>query len=154
MKTGFSKWNKAAELSGGLLKHVGDMKSLHNEAVQLEQQLEHFEWEINHDAILMEINILPILSFLLVNSGRAKSGFNLVYKVVCLILTLSVATVTAERVFGMLKILKTRLCMTVGGQYLSDAMMPYVEKEMADLVSAESIMKHFMEMVTRQTQIS
>ena len=76
-------------------------------------------------------------------TSRASSGYDLIFRLICLILSLGVATATAERVFSALNLNKTRLRTTMGAEYFQDAMLLYAEKDVAELVSNKEIIQEF-----------
>ena len=76
------------------------------ELALLEQQLLCFKHAIEFDNALRGIKTLPSLCKLMVTSGRAESGYNLVFRLISLILTLSVSTAMGERVFSALRLVK------------------------------------------------
>jgi hypothetical protein len=113
------------------------------ELLILEQQLNRFDNEVILDPMLQKVSKLPGLSKLMAETGRALSGYDLVFRVICLILSLGVVTATAERVLSAVKLIKTRLRTTMGAEYLQVAMILYVQKDVADLVSNEEIIQEF-----------
>jgi hypothetical protein len=52
--------------------------------------------------------------------------YPLVYLLVSLVLTLSVATVTVERAFCAMKIVKNRLCCRMSDQWMNDSLIVYI----------------------------
>lgn len=121
---------------------------------ELKQQLENFQVEIGKDAELREVKTLPALSILLVDSGRATAGYKLVFRLVTLVLTLPVSSATAERIFSVLRLIKTRLRTTMGQAYLDNATLLFVEKEIAAKVTNEQIVERFMELKTRRLVVA
>ena len=120
---------------------------------QLPNQLHNFHVELENDARLRDIKTLPALSVLLVQSGRAAAGYDLVYRLVGLILTLPVSSATAERIFSALRFIKNRLRTTMGQEFLNDAMLLYVEKELAATVTNDEIIVEFQKMKERRRRV-
>jgi len=118
----------------------------------LEHQLACFQNAIKLDLALKDIWTLPELSRFMVKSGRSSSGYDLVFRLLTLILTLPISTATAERVFSALKLIKTRLRTSIREEYLNDAILLYVEKDAAASISNEEIMSFFANMKTRRSR--
>ena len=115
-------------------------------------QLENFIQDARSHPAMKDINCLAALSRTLVSTGKAQI-YPLVYRLIRLVLTLPVATATGERFFSAMKIIKTRLRTRMGAEYLKDAMLLMVEKELADQVTNEEIMIYFQEMANRRCPI-
>ena len=63
-----------------------------------------------------------------------------------LVLTLPVSTATTERSFSAMKIVKTRLRSKMEDDFLSDSLIVYIEKEIAEKLSTESIIDDFRDL--------
>ncbi|PKU80240.1 hypothetical protein MA16_Dca005771 [Dendrobium catenatum] len=79
--------------------------------------------------------------------------YPLVYRLLVLALTLPVATATVERAFSAMKIVKHRLRSKMGDDWLNDCLVPYIEKEVFDLVPNEVIMQHYQKMQNRMQSL-
>ena len=79
--------------------------------------------------------------------------YPLTYRLIRLILTLPVSTATGERFFSAMKIIKTRLRTTMGDDYLTNALLLYIEKSTADCVTNEEIMERFQLIAERRGSI-
>lgn len=77
------------------------------------------------------------------NTTRKADTHYLVDRLIRLILTLPVSTATTERSFSAMKLIKTRLCNKMEDEFLADSMMLYIEKEIADQFSTDSIIDEF-----------
>jgi hypothetical protein len=75
--------------------------------------------------------------------------YPLVYSLVTLSLILPVATVTVERAFSAMNIVKNRLCNRMGDQWMNDCLVTYIEKDTFKTISNEKIMQRFQGMKTR-----
>jgi hypothetical protein len=122
------------------------------EIISLGHQLENFVQDARSHPSLSGLVCLTDLSRSLIITGKAQI-YPLVYRLVRLVLTLPVATATGERFFSAMKIIKTRLRTRMGADYLKDAMLLMVEKELADTVTNEEIMTYFQEMANRRCPI-
>jgi hypothetical protein len=78
----------------------------------------------------------------LVSTGKS-SIYQLVFRVIVLVLTLSVSTATTERAFPAMNIVKTRLRNKIEDEFLTDSLMVYIEREVATTISIDSIIDDF-----------
>jgi hypothetical protein len=69
--------------------------------------------------------------------------YPLVYKLMTLSLILLVATVTVERVFSAMSIVKHRLRNRMGDEWMNDYLITYIEKDIFKTISNEEIMQRF-----------
>ncbi|KAL8138816.1 hypothetical protein V2J09_004817 [Rumex salicifolius] len=79
--------------------------------------------------------------------------FHLVYRIIVLVLVLLVATATVERVFSAMNIIKTDLRNKMNDEFLSDALVCYVEKDVFKSIDNETIMQHFQSMKIRKIDL-
>ncbi|KAM3202206.1 hypothetical protein P3L10_029830 [Capsicum annuum] len=81
---------------------------------------------------------------------KTKKYFNypLVFRLVKFALLLPVATATVERAFSAMKLIKSELRNRLDDDFISSCMVPYVEKNIFNTISNESIMNRFQEMKT------
>ena len=77
---------------------------------------------------------------------KMHTSYKLVYRLIELILILSVATASVERIFSALNIIKTDLRNKMGDEWLNDLMICYTEKEIFRKIDNEKIKKRFQEM--------
>ncbi|XP_028052388.1 zinc finger MYM-type protein 1-like [Camellia sinensis] len=56
------------------------------------------------------------------------------------------STATTERSFSAMKIVKSRLCNKMEDEFLTDSLLVYIEKEIAENFTTESIIKDFQDM--------
>lgn len=85
----------------------------------------------------------------LVASGQAETYF-LIDRLLRLIMTLPVSTVTTERSFSAMKIIKTKLRNKMDDGFLGDSMTIYIEREISASISSESIIDDFKSLGTRK----
>nr|GEU67671.1 zinc finger MYM-type protein 1-like [Tanacetum cinerariifolium] len=74
--------------------------------------------------------------------GKA-SHYYLVDMLIRLVLTLPVSTVSVERAFSAMKIVKNRLRNKMGDVFLSDNLVLYIEKDIAETFSLDSVLDGF-----------
>lgn len=75
-------------------------------------------------------------------TGR-HSIYNLLDKLVRLLVTLPVSTASAERAFSSFKIIKTRLRNKLEDEYLANSLLLQIEREITAEYSYEDIMADF-----------
>ena len=63
-----------------------------------------------------------------------------------LALILLVATVTVERAFSAMNIIKNRLCNQIGDQWINDCLVTYIEKDIFKTINCEEIIQRFQNM--------
>lgn len=91
---------------------------------------------------LNKLSTMSELCEALNTTGKADTHY-LVDRLIRLILTLPVSTATTERSFSTMKLIKTRLRNKMEDEFLADSMMLYIEKEIADQFSTDSIIDEF-----------
>jgi hypothetical protein len=84
---------------------------------QLECQLPHFQIDVRNHPELKELSILANLTSELFKTGK-YSSYPMVDKLLRLVLTLPVSTVTTQRCFSAMKLAKTRQRCTMGDGFL------------------------------------
>ncbi|GMI88112.1 hypothetical protein like AT1G19260 [Hibiscus trionum] len=116
--------------------------------MQLRMQFEHFD----HVRQLSDFKSLETISNLcqwLVKTRKSEI-YPLVYRVVTLILTLPVSTVTTERSFSAMNIIKNKLHNKIEDEFLSNCLLIYIEKEIAETFDVDSIISDFCDMKERR----
>ncbi|KAL6570427.1 hypothetical protein OROMI_014941 [Orobanche minor] len=111
-----------------------------DERLQLDKQLEHYEYNAVKDSAYNTLSSVSELCQWLVSTGKSIL-YNLVFRVIELVLTLPVSTATSERSFSAMKIVKTSLRNKMADDFLSDALMIYIEREIAQSVGDDDIIK-------------
>lgn len=104
----------------------------------------------NHD----EMKILSSITDLcrtLAEIGKSNV-YPLVDRLIRLILTLPVSTTTSERAFSAMKIVKTSLRNKMDDDFLSEYLIVYIEKDIAEKFTIDSIIDDFNSMKTRRVQ--
>jgi hypothetical protein len=119
-----------------------------HEKAQLKVQFEHFG-HLTESPDFQELSTISDLCKWMV-STRKSSIYPLVYRVVTLILTLPVSTATTERSFSAMNIIKNKLRNKIADEFLSDSLLVYIEKEIAEAIDVESIVNDFRDMKTRR----
>ena len=79
--------------------------------------------------------------------------YPLVYLLVTLTLILPIATVTVERAFFAMNIVKNRLRDRMGDQWMTNNLIVYIEKDIFDCIDNDVIMQRFQNMKSRRGQL-
>ena len=74
---------------------------------------------------------------------RKSEYYLLIYRVVKLVLTLPISTATTEQAFSAMNVIKTDLRNKMEDEFLSDAMMLFIERDIAATISINSIIDDF-----------
>ena len=69
---------------------------------------------------------------------RKSEYYPFIYRVVKLVLTLPVSTTTTERAFSAMNVIKTNLRNKMEDEFLSNAMMLFIERDIATTISTVS----------------
>ena len=72
------------------------------------------------------------------NGTRKSEYYPFIYRVVKLVLTLPVSTTTTERAFSVMNVIKTNLRNKMEDEFLSNAMMLFIERDIAATISTVS----------------
>ena len=118
----------------------------------LELQLKHCVLNISKDKHLKNVSTLIDLCRCLVETGR-RNIFNLIERLLRLLITLLVSTVSAERAFSSMKIIKTRLRNKMEDDHLANNLLVNVEGEILEKYSYEDIIDDFRSMADRKADL-
>jgi hypothetical protein len=69
--------------------------------------------------------------------------YNLIDRLIRLVLVLLVSIITIERAFFAMKLVKIRLCSKMKDKFLADHMIVYIEKEITKEFTTKTIMDNF-----------
>ena len=122
------------------------------ERIRLKFQLQHFELDVPHHPDLQNLSTISELCQGLVETGKSKT-YHLVHRLILLILTLLVSTATTERAFSAMNIVKTSLRNKKEDEFLTDCLVVYIEKEIAENFSSEMIIDDFYSLKHRRAQL-
>lgn len=109
---------------------------------RLEQQLQHYENNVVNHSHYINLPSISELCQWLVKTGMSIS-YDLVFRVIVLLLTLPVSTATTELSFSAMNTVKTSIRSKMEDDYLTDALMVYIEREFAKSISNERIIEDF-----------
>ena len=92
------------------------------------------------------------LSTMLV-ATKKHTAYELVYKLLKLVLILPVATASVERVFSSMNYVKNKLRNRMGEQYLNDCLVTFLERDLFVQVTNDDIISRFQAMATRKVKL-
>ena len=118
----------------------------------LELQLKTFVVDASNDEELKNISTLTDLCRCLVETGR-DTIYNLIVRLLCLLLTLPVSTASAERAFSSLKIIKTRLRNKMEDENLANNLIVHIEREIAEKYDFEAVLTEFRSKTDRKADL-
>jgi hAT family C-terminal dimerisation region len=84
---------------------------------------------------------------------KKSDNYSMVDRLLRLLLTLPVSTASAERAFSTMKIVKTRLRNRMEDDFLTDNLVVYIEKEIAENFTIEGIIEEFNSLKNRRTNL-
>ncbi|KAH9657609.1 TTF-type domain-containing protein [Citrus sinensis] len=117
--------------------------------MNLKIQLEHYDYNVVQHLEFKSLSTISDLSQWLVSTRKATI-FPLIYRIIVLVLTLSVSIATTEQSFSAMRIVKTRLRNKMEDEFLTDSLIMYIEREIAEKLSIESIVNEFRDMKERR----
>ncbi|KAG0543983.1 hypothetical protein BDA96_02G236300 [Sorghum bicolor] len=121
--------------------------------IALERQLNHFMVDASSSEDMKNIETLVQLCQSLVGIGRHRI-FNLVDRLIRLLVTLPVSTATAERAFSVLKITKTRPRNKMEDDFLANSLLVQIEGEIAGHYTYDDIITYFKNLKKRRSPLS
>jgi hypothetical protein len=122
------------------------------EMIALERQLNHFKVDASSAEDMKNIETLVQLCQILVGTKRHRV-WNMVDRLIRLLVTLPVSTATAERVFSILKITKTRLRNKMEDLYLANSLLVQIEGDIAGDYTYDDIIRDFKNLKKRRADL-
>jgi glycine cleavage system regulatory protein len=122
------------------------------EKIHLRLQLQHYELDVPNHPKLKNMSLIADLCQGLVETGKSTI-YPLIDRLIRLILTLPVSTATIERAFSAMKIVKTRLRNRMEDDFLTNYLIIYIEKEIAERFTIDMIIDDFYSMKERRAQL-
>ncbi|XP_061364098.1 uncharacterized protein LOC133307586 [Gastrolobium bilobum] len=107
-----------------------------NDFVMLEYQLDTYIFDMQSDPDFLNLQGIADLAKKMVEKKK-HIMYPLVYLLVKLGLTLTVATASVERAFSAMKYIKTALRNRMRDEWLNDCLVPYIEKDVFDSIVNE-----------------
>jgi len=122
------------------------------EVTTLEHQLANYVLDVQYDEAFHDLQGLGDLCKVMVETKKDIT-YPLVFRLLKLALILPVSTTTVERAFSAMKIIKNRLHNRMCDSFLNDCLVCYIEKDVFDSISNDSIMYRFQKMKKRKGQL-
>ncbi|XP_039119211.1 zinc finger MYM-type protein 1-like [Dioscorea cayenensis subsp. rotundata] len=122
------------------------------ERMMLEDQLATFIYDVRHDDDFANVGDLGGFAIKMVDTGKCTI-FPLVYRLIELALVLPVVTISVERVFLAMNIVKTDLRNKMGDEWMNDSMIVYIKKEVFTTIDNEAILQCFQKMQAHRIQL-
>ncbi|XP_062025519.1 uncharacterized protein LOC133741817 [Rosa rugosa] len=119
----------------------------------LDMECGYFLADIQKDPRFANTTTVSDLCRRLVES-RKSAFFPMIYRLICLVLTLPVSTATTERAFSSMTIIKNKLRNKMEDEFFDDLMVLYIEKEFADSIDNDSVIAEFELSGSRRVQFS
>ncbi|KAJ9541078.1 hypothetical protein OSB04_027584 [Centaurea solstitialis] len=115
------------------------------ELLMLDDQLETYILDMQTSTDFSDLKGIGDLARKMVETKRDKV-YTLVYLLIKLALILPVATATVERTFSAMRVVKNRLLDGMGDQWMNDALVAYIEKDVLANVDNENIIDRIQKM--------
>ncbi|XP_071725268.1 uncharacterized protein [Rutidosis leptorrhynchoides] len=119
------------------------------EVLALDNQLENYIVDMRLHRVFSDLKGIEALVKTLVKTKK-NIVYPLVYRLVKLALILSVATATMERVFSVMKIVKTRLKNRIGDEWMNNCLITFIEKDIITDIGTDKIIQRFQNMKYRR----
>ncbi|VYS46745.1 unnamed protein product [Arabidopsis thaliana] len=123
-----------------------------DERRSLDHQLEIYLDNVKNDERFTDLKCLGDLARVMVET-RKHLSHPLVYRLLKLSLILPVATATVERCFSAMNFVKTTLRNRISDMFLSDCLVCFIEKQVLNTVTNESVIKRFQDMSERRVHL-
>ncbi|XP_073022503.1 uncharacterized protein [Primulina eburnea] len=123
------------------------------EKERLEMQLKHYEHNVVKGSHYKSLSTISELCQWLVKTKKAAT-YDLVFRVIVLVLTLPVSTATIERSFSAMNIVKTRFRSKMEDDFLSDVLMIFIEREIVKNICIDTIIEDFENLKERRIPFS
>ena len=112
------------------------------EMYYLKLQLDHYKIDVIRHARFQNLSTISELCVRLIDTGKVEH-YSLIYRLICLVLTLPISTATIERAFSAMKIVKTVLRNKMDEEYLRDSMLINIEREYAEGIVIDEVIDEF-----------
>ena len=115
----------------------------------LKSQLQHYELDVPYHEKFKNMSTISELCRGLTETQKSQNYY-LIDRLIRLVLTLPVSTATTERAFSALKLIKSSLRNKMGDEFLTDSMVVYIERELAENIDIDSIIDAFESLGNRR----
>ncbi|XP_039841178.1 uncharacterized protein LOC120701078 [Panicum virgatum] len=139
-----SRFDELVKLAG-FYPHHFDFQ----EGNQLRFQLRNYINDVRNDENFKNLRSLADLSMMLVKRDMV-SRYDIVYKLLKLVLVLPVATAGVERIFSAMNTIKNKLRSKMGQDFLNNCLTTFIEREFFLQAKDEDIINYFQAMKDRK----
>ncbi|KAL5859770.1 hypothetical protein ACOSQ4_001066 [Xanthoceras sorbifolium] len=122
-----------------------------NDIEDMRRQLNHYRFDVICSPGFQNFTSLSELCQCLAETKKSEH-YTLIDKLIRLVLTLPVSTATTERAFSAMKLVKTPLRSKMEDDFLTDCLVVYIEREIADTIDLEYIINEFDGIKSRKTK--
>ncbi|KAG2588022.1 hypothetical protein PVAP13_5NG190981 [Panicum virgatum] len=119
---------------------------------QLRFQLHNYINDVRNDENFKNLRSLADLSIMLVKRDMV-SRYDIVYKLLKLVLVLPVATAGVERIFSTMNTIKNKLRSKMGHDFLNNCLTTFIEREFFLQAKDEDIINYFQAMKDRKVNL-
>ncbi|XP_062208934.1 uncharacterized protein LOC133910615 [Phragmites australis] len=123
-----------------------------DEMLKLPNQLRNYIADVRRDERFKDVKNLTDLSIKLVETKKSGT-FEVVYKLIKLVLILPVATASVERVFSSMTYVKNKLRNKMRSQYMNDCLVIFIERDFFLQVEDDAIIAAFQKMKNRKVEL-
>ncbi|XP_040373342.1 uncharacterized protein LOC112198673 [Rosa chinensis] len=153
-RAGATRWGSHLRSISSLIKLFGATQTtladlvangpnkVQGEAKSVDMECGYFLADIQKDPRFANTTTVSDLCRRLVES-RKSAFFPMIYRLICLVLTLPVSTATTERAFSSMTIIKNKFRNKMEDEFFDDLMVLYIEKEFADSIDNDSVIAEF-----------
>jgi hypothetical protein len=121
------------------------------EKINLIFQLKRFQLDMLNDLKLKKLSSIAELCRGLIETEKSER-YHLIDRLIRLVLTLPVSTTTTERVFSVMKVIKTRLRNKMDDEFLANSLVVYIEREIFKSFNSDLILDDFVSLKTQRMQ--
>ncbi|KAL6179419.1 hypothetical protein ACLB2K_051034 [Fragaria x ananassa] len=119
----------------------------------LELECAYYEKDLRGDPKFKNLECISDLCHMLVQT-RKSEFYPMIYRLMCLVLTIPVSTATTERAFSAMNIVKNRIRSKMEDEFLDDCMLLHIEKEYADSIDNAVVIEDFESLSNRRVKFS
>ena len=124
-----------------------------DEKNDLKKELDLYKYDVvQHSGFKNLKNIFELCQWMV--RTRKLEYYPLIYRVVKFVLTLLVSTATTEQAFSAMNVIKIDLRNKMEDEFFLDAMMLFIERDIAATISTDSIIDDFEDLKRRQVPFS
>ena len=124
-----------------------------DEKNDLKKELDLYKYDVVQHSGFKNLKNISELCQWMVRTRKSKY-YLLIYRVVKLVLTLPISTATTKRTFSAMNVIKLDLRNKMEDEFFLDAMILFIERDIAATISTDSIIDDFEDLKRRQVPFS